>query len=84
LVTIGIGLFSDVFLEELLFGTRIYYQLLYEIKIIQSIKQIFKKEKSSDSRNELTSEQQTEIKKPIEEINQGKVTDYDSLLANYR
>jgi hypothetical protein len=53
-------------------------------KIIQSIKQIFKKEKTSDFWNELTSEQQVEIKQAIEEINEGKVTDYDSFMVNHR
>ncbi len=53
-------------------------------KIIQSIKQIFKKEKTSDFWNELTSEQQVEIKQAIEEINEGKVTDYDSFMVNRR
>ena len=53
-------------------------------KIIQSIKQIFKKEKTSDFWDELTSEQQAEIQQAIKEINEGKVTDYDSFMANHR
>ena len=80
MLTEPVGHYGDWSIFRCIFrGTIIwhqdYYPLLYEIKIIQSIKQIFKKERSSDSWNELTSEQQTEIKQPFEEINQGKVTD---------
>ena len=53
-------------------------------KIIQSIKQIFKKEKSVDIWDELSPEQKTEIQQGTTEIENGKVTDYDSFMANHR
>ena len=53
-------------------------------KIIQSIKQIFKKAKTSDFWDDLTPEQQNEINLATDEINEGKVTDYDSFMANHR
>tara|TARA_R110002124_G_scaffold286766_1_gene468625 strand:- start:364 stop:585 length:222 start_codon:yes stop_codon:yes gene_type:complete len=53
-------------------------------KIIQSIKQIFKKEKSVDIWDELSPEQKAEIKQGIADIENGKVTDYDSFMANHR
>ena len=43
-------------------------------KIIQSIKQIFKKEKSVDIWDELSPEQKTEIQQGTTEIENGKVT----------
>lgn len=53
-------------------------------KIIQSIKQIFKKEKSTDFWDDLSSEQQAEIIQGITEIQEGKVTDYNSFMVNHR
>ena len=53
-------------------------------KIIQSIKQIFKKEKSIDFWDELTTEQQAEINQGISDIENGKVIDYDSFMAKHR
>ena len=53
-------------------------------KIIQSIKQIFKKEKSIDFWDELTTEQQAEINQGISDIENGKVVDYDSFMAKHR
>lgn len=53
-------------------------------KIIQLIKQIFEQEKNADFWDELTVEQQSEIKTATSEIQNGKVTDYDSFMANYR
>ena len=53
-------------------------------KIIQSIKQIFKKEKSIDFWDELTTEQQAEINQGISDIENGKVIDYDLFMAKHR
>lgn len=53
-------------------------------KIIRSIRQIFKKEQSVDLWDELTSAQQTEIKRGIVEVEEGKVTNYDSFMENHR
>ncbi len=53
-------------------------------KIIQSIKQIFKKEKATDFWDDLSSEQQAEIIQGITEIQEGKVTDYNSFMVNHR
>ena len=53
-------------------------------KIIQLIKQIFEQEKNADFWDELTVEQQSEIKTATSEIQNGKVTDCDSFMANYR
>lgn len=53
-------------------------------KIIQSIKQIFKREKNSDFWDELTFEQQTEISRATNEIEKGKSTNYDSFMSKHR
>lgn len=53
-------------------------------KILRSIKQIFKKEKTVDFWDELTDEQQTEIKQAESEIEKGETTDYDTFMANHR
>ncbi len=53
-------------------------------KIIQSIKQIFKKEKSTDFWDELNTDQQDEIKKASTQIENGIVSDYDSFMVNHR
>ncbi|HET8885939.1 MAG TPA: hypothetical protein VFM70_06250 [Salinimicrobium sp.] len=53
-------------------------------RIIQSIKQIFKKEKSVDFWDELTPDQQKEIQDASSEIEQGKATDYDTFMSKHR
>ncbi|TQI71250.1 hypothetical protein JM79_2177 [Gramella sp. Hel_I_59] len=53
-------------------------------KIIQSIKQIFKKEKTADFWDELTSEQKKEIKTAKKQIKEGKSSDYESFMAKHR
>lgn len=52
--------------------------------IIQSIRQIFRKEKTTDFWDELSSEQQAEIKRGSLEIKQGKISDYDSFMSKHR
>jgi len=52
--------------------------------IIQSIKDIFNKNKAKDFWDELTLEQQQEIKKGSKEINEGKTTDYDTFMSKHR
>lgn len=53
-------------------------------KIIQSIKQIFKKEKAADFWDELTPHQKKEIKKARKEIKEGKSSDFESFMSKYR
>lgn len=53
-------------------------------KIIESIKKIFKKEKSSDFWHELSPEQRMEIELASEEIANGEVTDYETFMQKYR
>lgn len=53
-------------------------------RIIQSIKQIFKKEKSADFLNDLNSDQIAEIKIASLEIKEGKITDYETFMAKHR
>ena len=53
-------------------------------KIIESIKKIFKKEHSTDFWDELSSEQQEEILQGTSEIDQGKVTDYETFIAKQK
>ena len=48
------------------------------------MKQIFKKEKTVDFWNELTDEQQTEIKQAESEIQKAEIIDYDTFMANHR
>jgi predicted Zn-ribbon and HTH transcriptional regulator len=52
--------------------------------IIQSIRQIFRKEKTSDIWDELNSEQQLEIKKGSSEIENGESSDYESFMSKHR
>lgn len=53
-------------------------------KIIQSIKQIFKKEKTADFWDELTSDQKKEIKIAKKQIKEGKSSDYESFMSKHR
>ncbi|NKI28216.1 hypothetical protein HCG49_16810 [Arenibacter sp. 6A1] len=53
-------------------------------KIIQSIKQIFKKEKTADFWDELSSDQKNEIKTAKKQIKEGKTSDYDSFMSKHR
>ncbi len=53
-------------------------------KIIESIKKIFKMEKSADFWDELSIEQRKEIEKASLEIKNGEVTDYDSFMKKHR
>ena len=52
-------------------------------KIIESIKKIFKKQKSVDFWDDLSVNQQKEIENAIKEIENGEVTDYDSLIKKH-
>jgi len=52
--------------------------------IIQSIKQIFRKEKTTDFWDELSAEQQSEIKQGSLEIKQGKFSDFDTFMSKHR
>jgi len=52
--------------------------------ILESIKQIFKKEKSADFWNELTSDQQNEINKADLEISRGETSSYDTFMSSHR
>ena len=53
-------------------------------KIIESIKKIFKKQKSVDFWHDLSVNQQKEIENAIKEIENGDVTDYDSFIKIHR
>ncbi|RKS42751.1 hypothetical protein BC962_3038 [Gillisia mitskevichiae] len=53
-------------------------------RIIQSIKQIFRKEKSNDFLDDLNSDQIAEIKKASLEIKEGKITDYETFMSKHR
>jgi len=52
--------------------------------IIQSIKDIFKKAKSSDFWDTLSFEQQKEIKEASLEIENGETTDYEEFMSKHR
>jgi len=52
-------------------------------RIIQSIRQIFKKE-SADFLDDLNSEQIAEIKKASLEIKEGEIIDYETFMAKHR
>ncbi|MDC9721468.1 MAG: hypothetical protein PSN34_01680 [Urechidicola sp.] len=52
--------------------------------IIQSIKDIFKKAKSSDFWDSLSFEQQKEIKEASLEIEKGETTDYEEFMSKHR
>ena len=53
-------------------------------QIIESIKNIFKKENTVDFWNELSLEQKTEIEKASLEIENGEVTDFESFMQKHR
>ncbi len=53
-------------------------------RIIESIKKIFKKEKSSDFWDDLSLKQREEIEKASLEIENGEVTDYESFIQKHR
>jgi len=53
-------------------------------KIIESIKKIFKKEKTSDFWDDLSIEQRKEIEKASLEIKNGEVMDYDTFMQKHR
>lgn len=53
-------------------------------EIIESIKKIFKKEKTSDFLDDLTIEQCEEIERASLEIKNGEVTDYESFMQKHR
>ena len=53
-------------------------------RIIESIKKIFKKAKTTDFWDELSIEQRKEIEKASLEIENGEVTDYDSFTQKHR
>ena len=52
--------------------------------IIESIKKIFKKEQTTDFWDELSTEQQEEILQGTIEVQEGKVTDYETFIAKHR
>ncbi|TXD80932.1 hypothetical protein ESY86_19700 [Subsaximicrobium wynnwilliamsii] len=53
-------------------------------KILESIKKIFKKDKTADFWDDLNLEQKEEIDNALLEIKNGQVTDYDSFMQNHR
>ena len=53
-------------------------------KIIESIKELFKKEAPADSWDNLSSEDRTEIEKASAEIENGQVTDYETFMQKHR
>ena len=53
-------------------------------KIIESIKKIFRKEQAADFWDELSVAQQEEILQGTSEIEQDKVTDYETFITNHR
>lgn len=53
-------------------------------KIIESIKKIFKNEKTSDFWDDLSVEQLNEIENASLEITNGEVTDYDTFMQKHR
>ena len=53
-------------------------------RIIESIKKIFKRAKTSDFWDDLSVEQRKEIEKASLEIENGEVTDYDSFMQKHR
>ncbi|WP_373060269.1 hypothetical protein [Zunongwangia sp. H14] len=53
-------------------------------KIIKSIKQIFKKEKTTDFWEDLSSDQKREIKEATKQIEQGETADYEYFMAKHR
>ena len=53
-------------------------------KIIESIKNIFKREKTGDFWTELSLNQKNEIEKASIEIENGEITDYESFMKKHR
>lgn len=53
-------------------------------KIIESIKKIFKTDKTTDFWDDLSFEEKEEIDKASMEIKNGEVTGYDSFMEKYR
>ncbi|QQY81230.1 hypothetical protein JJL45_09840 [Tamlana sp. s12] len=53
-------------------------------KIIESIKKIFKKSKTTDFWDDLSIEQRKEIENASREIEHGEVTDYDAFMEKHR
>lgn len=53
-------------------------------RIIESIKRIFKKEKTADFWDGLSLQQRKEIEKASVEIENGEVTDYESFIQKHR
>lgn len=53
-------------------------------KIIESIRKIFKKEKTSDFWNDLSEQQRKEIEKASAEIEKEEITDYESFMQKHR
>ncbi len=51
------------------------------LKIIESVKQIFEQEKVNDFWDELSLDQQKEIKEATLEIEQGQTTDYEAFIV---
>ena len=52
--------------------------------ILESIKQIFKKEKKADFWDELTLDQQNEINQADLEISRGETTNYETFMSTHR
>ena len=52
--------------------------------VLESIKNILKKDKTSDFWEELSSEQQREINNADIEISQGKTTNYETFMSSHR
>jgi len=52
--------------------------------ILESIKNILKKNKNSDFWNELSSDQQREINNADIEISQGQTSNYETFMASHR
>ncbi|MEO5789065.1 MAG: hypothetical protein ACOH2D_10905 [Gelidibacter sp.] len=53
-------------------------------KIIESIRNIFKKEKVSDFWEDLSPQQRKEIEKASAEIENGEIIDYESFMRKHR
>ncbi|WP_147679273.1 hypothetical protein [Algibacter pacificus] len=53
-------------------------------KIIESIKKIFKKAKTTDFWDDLSIEQRKEIETASREIKNGEITDYESFMQKHR
>lgn len=52
--------------------------------ILESIKQIFKKEKTADFWDELTTDQQREINQADIEVSRGETTNYETFMSSHR